>query len=84
MKAQIYDQITTLTDIRVDFGSRIIPKGTLGTVVECYQQPEGYAVDLAIPDERLVGNFEYENVTLNPEQFAVLSQNTETVDIGIW
>ncbi|MGK7875416.1 MAG: hypothetical protein AB4426_19585 [Xenococcaceae cyanobacterium] len=52
MKANPYDGIKTLVDIQVDFGKRLIPKGTQGTIVECYEEPEGYAVDLAIPDER--------------------------------
>ena len=72
MKANLYDAIITLSDVSTDFGKRIIPKGTQGTIVECYENPEGYAVDLAIPDDRLVGGFDYENVILTPEQFELM------------
>jgi len=42
--------------------------------VECYEHPlEGYSVDLAIPDERWVSGFDYENVILYPDQFEVVS-----------
>lgn len=68
----MYDAIITLVDVNGDFSERLIPKGTRGTVVECYHDPqEGYAVDLAIPDPSLVGGSDYENVILYPEQFAV-------------
>ena len=74
MKATIYDEIRTLVDVNSDFGDRLIPKGTMGAIVECYEQPlEGYAVDLAIPDERWVSGFDYENVILYPDQFEVVS-----------
>ena len=50
----------------------MIPKGTRGTVVERYEWPkEGYSIDLAIPDDTLVGGFRYENMVLLPEQFTV-------------
>lgn len=82
MKAKIYDEIKTLVDIPVDFGDRIIPKETLGTIVECYEEPqEGYAVDIAIPDERWVGGFDYENVILFPEQFVVINPAVESPDV---
>lgn len=67
-----YDQIKTAVEVQADFGNQIIPRGTLGTVVECYENPEAYAVDIAIPNKRLVGGFEYENIILSPEQFAVV------------
>ena len=72
MKAKTCDRIQTLIEIRGDFDPQILPKGTLGTIVECYEQPEGYAVDLAIPDEMLVGGFQYQNVVLTPQQFTVV------------
>ena len=74
MKAQLYDIIQTLVDINADFDhrDRIIPKGTEGSIVECYENPELYAVDLAIPNDKLVGGFEYENVILNPTQFTTV------------
>ncbi len=84
MKASLYSQIKTLVDVQADFSTRetsdndnrVIPKGTLGTVVECYKNPEGYAVDIAIPDEKLVGGFSYTNVILSPDKFEVVSTAT--------
>jgi hypothetical protein len=84
VKVSQYDQIKTLVDVQADFSTHetsdednsAIPKGTLGTVVECYENPEGYAVDIAIPDERLVGGFFYTNVILSPDQFEVVSTVT--------
>jgi hypothetical protein len=62
-----------------DKDNSVIPKGTVGTVVEYYENPEGYAVDIAIPDERLVGGFFYTNVILNSDQFEVVSTVTASV-----
>lgn len=73
MKGNIYDGIITLVDISVNEHKRIIPKGTQGTIIECYENPEGYAVDLAIPDDKLVGGFDYENVILNSHQFEIVN-----------
>ena len=70
MKAKLYD---TLIDVPADFDDTVIPKATQGTIVECYQNPEGYAIDLAIPNSHLVREFTYENVVLTPEQFTVVS-----------
>lgn len=84
MKAKIYAQIKTSVEVQADLcdcetsgkENRVILKGTLGTIVECYENPEGYAVDIAIPNERLVGGFFYENVILSPDQFEVASTAT--------
>ena len=73
MKAKLYDQIVTLVDVEVDFGQRLIKKETKGTIVECYENPEGYAVDLAIPDNNSVTGYDYENVILYPKQFMISS-----------
>lgn len=71
-KAFVDDTVELLVEIPSDFSDEVIPKGTRGTVVECYQEPkEGYSVDLAIPDDSLVGGFRYESVVLEPEQFIV-------------
>jgi hypothetical protein len=88
VKVSLYDQIKTVVNVKADFSTHetpdednsAIPKGTLGTVVECYENPEGYAVDIAIPDERLVGGFFYTNVILSADQFEVVS--TVTVSFG--
>ena len=69
MKANIYHGIVTLVDVYTDFGKLMIPKGTQGTIVECYENSEGYAIDLAIPDDRWIGGFDYENVILTSDQF---------------
>ena len=82
MKAKLYDQIKTSVEFEADFGNRVISKGILGTVVECYENPEGYAVDLAIPNERLVGGFEYENAILSPDQFAIVDTTSKTLNVG--
>lgn len=71
-KASVRDIVELVADVPSDFSDGMIAKGTRGTVVERYEQPkEGYSVDLAIPDETLVGGFRYENVVLLPEQFIV-------------
>ncbi|MBD2776321.1 hypothetical protein [Iningainema tapete] len=81
MKAK-YDQIKTLVEVQADFSDQIISKNTLGTVVECYENPEGYAVDLAIPNQKLVGGFEYVNVILSPDQFALFDPASQPVNIA--
>ncbi|MBN3899218.1 MAG: hypothetical protein HWQ41_29285 [Nostoc sp. NOS(2021)] len=67
MKAKVYDQIKTLVEVQPDFADQMIPKNTLGTIVECYENPEGYAVDIAIPNQKLVGSYEYVNVILTSD-----------------
>lgn len=75
MKANLYDFVKTSTQVQSDFKPEtLIPAGAIGTVVECYTQPEGYAVDLAIPNEQLVGGYEYHNVVLLPQQFVVIDK----------
>lgn len=76
MKAKIYDRVTTLVDI--PFGNNLISKGTIGTVIECYQNPkEIYAVDLTILSEAGEPGFDYESVILNPDQFTVVIDTPE-------
>lgn len=77
MKAKINDSIQTLIDISAEFSDLIIAKGTIGAVVECYENPEGYAVDLMIPNPDIIGGFTYENVILSPEQFIVISSQSQ-------
>jgi hypothetical protein len=66
------DRVRTLVPVEGDFSDITIPAGTTGTVVECYASPEGYAVDLAIPDDSMVGGFRYQNVVLRPGQFELV------------
>lgn len=78
-KASIDDIVELLVDVPSDFSNGVIPKETRGTVVECYEQPkEGYSIDLAIPDDSLIGGFRYENVVLMPEQFEVRDRVNRT------
>jgi len=74
MKASMYDRIRTLVDVDEGFRrDRRIPAGSEGCVVERYSDPEeGYAVDLEMPDESLVGGVSFANVILKPEQFEVI------------
>ena len=72
MKAVLYDLVKTTVEIPSDFTSKMIPAGARGTIVECYEMPEGYAVDIAIPNDKLVGDFEHEHVLLLPAQFEVV------------
>jgi hypothetical protein len=74
-KASVEDGVELLVEVPSEFRDEMIPRGTRGTVVERYEQPrEGYSVDVAIPDDSLVGGLRYENVVLIPEQFAVIRQ----------
>ncbi len=71
---RVNSKVQTVVEVESDFSDRIIPKGNIGMVVECYEHPEGYAVDIPIPDESAVGGFTYENVILTPEQCVVLNE----------
>ncbi len=73
MKAKLYDRIKTLVDVKGDLSSRTYPAGTIGTVVDCYERPvEGYAVDIATPDETSVTGFSYDNIVVYAEDIVVL------------
>lgn len=74
-KASVEDSVELLVEVPSEFRNEMIPRGTRGTIVERYEHPrEGSSIDLAIPDNSLVGGFRYENVVLMPEQFAVIHQ----------
>jgi hypothetical protein len=73
MEVAIHQRVQLTQNVTSGFSDREIPAGTRGTVVEAYREPEGYAVDLALPDASLVGGFKYENVVLRPGQFEVVS-----------
>jgi|UPI00037C52F8 hypothetical protein len=77
MKAAIDDLVELVEDAESDFSEDIIPLGTGGVVVECYSDPEGYAVEVAIPDASLVGSHCYDLVQLTPEQFKVLEHHED-------
>ena len=72
MKAQVWDRVVLTEDVPGGFRGAIIPKGTRGAVIEAYEQPqEGYAVDVALPDESLVGGFRYDSIIVLPDHFDV-------------
>lgn len=75
MSASENDRVRTLVPVEADFSDATVSAGTTGTIVECYPAPEGYAVDLAIPDDSLVGGFRYQNVILRPDQFEILHED---------
>ena len=80
-KASVDDIVELVVDVSSDFSDSMIPKGTHGTVVERYEQPrEGYSIDLAIPDDTMIGGFRYENVVLLPEQFIVQQSDQSRQD----
>ncbi|MHC5597369.1 MAG: hypothetical protein ACYTXC_15750 [Nostoc sp.] len=81
MKAKLYDQIKTLAQVQPDFADQIIPKNTLGTIVECYENPEGYAVDIAIPNQKLIGSYEYVNVILTADQFVLVNTVSQPLNV---
>ena len=77
MKAKVDDSIRTTVAVssnRKNTRHPIIPAGTSGTIVESYEQPEEYAVDVALLDDAFVGGYAYDNITLSPEQFIVLDE----------
>lgn len=75
---RVNSMIQTLVDVKSDFSEYVIPKGSIGRIVECYDKPAGCAVDIPIPDDRLVGGCRYENVMLSPDQFVVLDEAPAT------
>jgi len=83
-KITINTVVRTLAEVESDFSDKVVPLGSLGTIVDCYENPEGYAVDLAIPDPGMAGGLTYENVILRPDQFVVVSdaQANLPADVG--
>ena len=71
----VYDGVRTLVDVVSNFPpARTVPAGTEGTVVECYRDPEGYVVDLSIPDDSVVGGVDFDTATLRRDQFELVSK----------
>ncbi|KYC39925.1 hypothetical protein WA1_28590 [Scytonema hofmannii PCC 7110] len=66
--------------VQADFNDKIIPENTVGTVVECYENPEGYAVDIALSNQALVGDLEYLNVLLSPDEFVLIDTATQPLN----
>jgi len=76
LKAKVNDKVKTLVRVQGIPKERIIPVGSVGVVIEAYDSPEaeGYAVDFALPDHSLVGDFAYANAYLEPDQFEVINE----------
>lgn len=51
MNASEGDEVRLTTDVTGDDGQRVIPAGTVGTVVATYQDPTAYAVDVTVDGE---------------------------------
>ena len=68
MRLKVGDAIRTSAVLRSGFSNTTIPAGTEGVVIEIYDNPLGYCVDLRIPDLTLVRGARYENVILKPAQ----------------
>lgn len=68
----VNSKVKLLVDIEGSFHKETISKGTTGVIIEVYTNPEGYAIDLKIPDERLIGNYSYANEILTKDQFEVI------------
>ena len=74
MKAKVDDRIRTLVDVPGEVSDRVIPARTKGNIIECYENPEGYAVDVAIPDKTESSGYAYDNLYLLPDQFVVMNE----------
>ena len=72
MKAKLYDRVRTLVDVPGFISKRIVPKGTEGTIVEVFEEPEEYAADVDIPDEKEPTGCAFDNLPLTSEQFEVI------------
>ena len=68
------DRIKTIVEMPGEISDRVIPAGTKGNVIECYENSEGYAVDVAIPDKTESSGYSYDNLYLLPDQFLVVNE----------
>lgn len=71
MKAKEDDRVRLLVEMKGDFGEHL-PVGTEGFVTECFSDPEGYAIDVSIPDTSKIGGHRYDSVEVFPAQFEVV------------
>ena len=71
MKAKLNDEISLLVALEGNY-EKLLPVGTRGVVLECYEKPEGYIVDLWIPDATQIGGNRYDCITVLPEQIEVV------------
>lgn len=70
MKAKVDDGVSLLVSIKGNYQA-MIPAGTKGVILECYENPEGYFADVWIPDCNEVGGNRYDYTILTPDQFEV-------------
>jgi hypothetical protein len=72
LKAALYARVELVTDITNGFRDEVVPQGTQGTIVHRFDCPEGYAVDITLPDPTAPNEVVYDNIIVTPDQFIVL------------
>lgn len=72
MNAKVDDRVRLLVEVKGDFGEHL-PVGTEGFVTECFSDPEGYAIDVSIPDISKIGGLRYDSVEVFPGQFEIMN-----------
>jgi hypothetical protein len=72
-KATVDSLIKLLEDVPGHVLDRVIPAGSVGVIVEAYDNPEGYTVDFDLPARNSSDPLalEFDSVDLSPEQFEV-------------
>jgi hypothetical protein len=73
MKAAVGDRIRLTQPVESDFerNKRTHSPGTEGVIVEAFEDPEGYYADVR------VGDGDYDNIVVKPEQFEVIRKGTQ-------
>jgi hypothetical protein len=77
--ADVENAIRTIVGLSAEFSGRHIPSGSYGTIVEKYDRPEGYAVDVVVSRTDLVGGYSFENVILTPDQFEIVPEIPDSI-----
>jgi hypothetical protein len=77
--AEVSNAVRTLVELQAEDSDGTIPLGSYGRIIEKYDTPEGYAVDLVVSRPELVGGYSFENVILTPDQFEVVPTIPEAV-----
>lgn len=78
VKASLNQTIRTLMDVPSEWSGRIIPSGSVGRIVACYDHPEAYAVDIAFAAPDVAGGVAYENLLLIPGLFEIVEAEERT------
>jgi hypothetical protein len=71
---ELYDRVRTLVDLETLHHGRL-DAGREGHIVDVFNAPGEYAIDIEIPAPELVGGLTYENVALGPDQFVVIERD---------